>query len=85
MDSVDLDSSVPDWVIEHPELLSLFQELGIDYCCGGKSLGAACRGRGFSPHDVLARCESEVMDRPEKRLTYDELTDPNEQSAAEAS
>jgi hypothetical protein len=43
MDCVDLDSSVPDWLIEHPGLLALFQELGIDYCCGGKSLRTACR------------------------------------------
>jgi len=31
----DLDTAVPDWVIEHPETLSLFQNLEIDYCCGG--------------------------------------------------
>jgi hypothetical protein len=31
MYSVDLESSVTDWLIEHPGLLSLFQELGIDY------------------------------------------------------
>jgi DNA-binding MarR family transcriptional regulator len=44
----DLDMSAVDWVIEHPGLLSLFQELGIDYGCGGKSLRAACQERDLS-------------------------------------
>ena len=57
MDDVDLGSSVPDWLIEHPGLLPLFQELGIDYCCGGKSLETACREKGLSPQEVLARCD----------------------------
>jgi regulator of cell morphogenesis and NO signaling len=54
MDVVDLDSSVPDWLIEHPELLPLFRKLGIDYCCGGKSLDTACRERGLDPQILLA-------------------------------
>ena len=63
MDNVELDSSVPDWLIEHPRLLPLFQELGVDYTCGGKSLEAACRERGLSPYDVLRRC-SAYLDGP---------------------
>jgi iron-sulfur cluster repair protein YtfE (RIC family) len=59
MDVVDLDSSVPDWLIEHPKLLPLFRELGIDYCCGGKSLDTACRERGLDPRRVLAQCRSQ--------------------------
>jgi regulator of cell morphogenesis and NO signaling len=58
VENVDLDSSVPDWLIEYPVLLSLFCELGIDYCCGGKSLRTACQEQGLRPEDVLARCES---------------------------
>ena len=57
MSDVDLDSSVPDWLIEHPELHGLFEELGIDYSCGGKSLAAACRERGLNGDDVLKLCE----------------------------
>ena len=30
MSECDLDTSVPDWVIDHPETLAVFQELGID-------------------------------------------------------
>ena len=55
MTSYDLDTSVPDWGIEHPDTLTVFQQLGIDYCCGGKSLGYACRERGLDAEAVLAK------------------------------
>ena len=55
MSECDLDTAAPEWVIEHPETLALFQELGIDYCCGGKSLGYACRERGLDTTWVLSR------------------------------
>ena len=55
MSECDLDTSVPDWVIDNPETLSVFQELGIDTCCGGKSLGFACRQRGLDAEVVLAK------------------------------
>jgi regulator of cell morphogenesis and NO signaling len=55
MTSCDLDTSVPDWIIEHPQTLAMFQELGIDYSCGGKSLGYACRERGLDAEAVLAK------------------------------
>lgn len=51
----DRDSSVPDWLIEYPESLAVLQELGIDYCCGGKSLEYACRERGLETATVIAR------------------------------
>jgi iron-sulfur cluster repair protein YtfE (RIC family) len=51
----DLDTSVPDWVIEHPETLTVFQELGIDTSCGGKSLGFACRVQGLDEQAVLEK------------------------------
>jgi iron-sulfur cluster repair protein YtfE (RIC family) len=50
----DLDSAVPDWVIDHPESLAMFQELGIETCCGGKSLEYACRERGLDADLVLS-------------------------------
>ncbi|MBS0209440.1 MAG: DUF542 domain-containing protein [Planctomycetes bacterium] len=53
MTTCDLDTSVPDWVIEHPETWPCFQRLGIDYSCGGKSLAYACRERGLDAAMVL--------------------------------
>jgi regulator of cell morphogenesis and NO signaling len=55
MNECDLDTPVPDWVIEHPETLAVFQEFGIDYCCGGKSLRFACRQQGLDAEAVLAK------------------------------
>jgi iron-sulfur cluster repair protein YtfE (RIC family) len=55
MSDCDLDSSVPDWVIEHPETLVVFQELGIDTSCGGKSLGYACHQQGLDEEAILKR------------------------------
>lgn len=55
MTSCDLDTPVPDWIIEHLETLAMFQELGIDYCCGEKSLAYACRERDLDAAVVLAR------------------------------
>jgi len=37
-----LESSVVDWIIEHPETQTVFESLGIDCSCGGKSLAYAC-------------------------------------------
>jgi regulator of cell morphogenesis and NO signaling len=54
MSECDLDTPVPDWVIEHPDTLAVFKELGIDYFCGGKSLGFACRQRGLDPEFCYA-------------------------------
>lgn len=55
MTSCDLDTAVPDWVIEHPATLAIFQEFGIDYCCGGKSLAYACRQQGLDAQMILAK------------------------------
>lgn len=67
MNPVDLESSVPpDWLIEHPELLALFQALGIDCSCGGKSLARACQERNLSMGDVLLQCQRTIASpRPE--------------------
>jgi iron-sulfur cluster repair protein YtfE (RIC family) len=53
MTSCDLATSVPDWIIEHPETWAVFQKLGIDYSCGGKSLEYTCREQGLDATKVL--------------------------------
>jgi regulator of cell morphogenesis and NO signaling len=54
----ELELSVPDWLIEHPEALRRLEELGIDYHCGGKSLATACRERGLDPQQTLIDLKS---------------------------
>lgn len=75
MTECDLDTSVPDWVIEHPECLAIFVEFGIDYCCGGKSLAFACREQGLDQQVVLAavrqriECSSACPKGPESPIS----------------
>ena len=56
----DLETSVPDWLIEYPSLLRSLEQLGIDYSCGGKSLEAACREAGRDPHQVLEQLRAVI-------------------------
>ena len=59
----DLDSSIPDWLIEHPETSVVFERLGMDNSCAGKSLRYVCNQLGFSPPDVLRQLQ-QVLDPP---------------------
>jgi regulator of cell morphogenesis and NO signaling len=58
----DLEKSGPEWVIEHPKTLDVFRALGVDYCCGGKSLEHACREHGLDSEIVLAKLRSLIAD-----------------------
>jgi iron-sulfur cluster repair protein YtfE (RIC family) len=66
MTSGDLDTSVPDWVVEQPETLAVFQDWGIDYACGGTSPGYACRVRGPDPEVILATLLRRVGDEEQR-------------------
>lgn len=75
----DLDTAVPEWVIEHPESLSVFQELGIDYCCGGKSLAAACRERGLDTAMVMRKLKALIEDDGGVRDSSTQRVPPSEE------
>lgn len=51
----DLNTSIPDWIIEHPETSSVFAELELDTSCGGKSLEYVATRKGLEPRDVLEK------------------------------
>ena len=61
MSELDLDSSVVDWCIEHPETLPVFERWGIEYCCGGKSLAYACQQRELDPKAILIQLEQAIQ------------------------
>lgn len=53
------ERTVGQLVVERPSRARVFEQLGIDYCCGGKlPLADACRKRGLDPAMVLARLEA---------------------------
>jgi poly(ADP-ribose) glycohydrolase ARH3 len=49
----DLDASPVDWVIDQPSAAAIFDRLGIDYSCPGKSLEYQCQRLGLDGADVL--------------------------------
>lgn len=53
MSDCDLETSVPDWIIEHPETEVLFRQWGIDTSCGGKSLRYLCEQQHLEPLNIL--------------------------------
>lgn len=53
------ETTVGELVAERPDRARVFDQLGIDYCCGGReTLAAACAKRGLSPEAVLAELEN---------------------------
>jgi len=61
---IDPSRTVAELVLEQPSRARVFEELGVDYCCGGKSsLGEACAARGVDVEAALAALES-VADEP---------------------
>lgn len=55
---VSAEMTVSDLVVERPSRSRVFEELGIDYCCGGGvPLAEACAGAGLEPDEVLAELE----------------------------
>lgn len=53
------ESRIGDLVAARPALARVFEELRIDYCCGGKqSIAAAATSRGLEPSTVCALIEA---------------------------
>lgn len=53
------ETRIGDIVAARPALARLFEELRIDYCCGGKqTLAAASASRGLAPTTVVAMLEA---------------------------
>lgn len=60
-----MHETVGGLVAERPEWARVFEELGIDYCCGGRrTLREACEGRGLSLDAVLRRLAAADAERP---------------------
>jgi regulator of cell morphogenesis and NO signaling len=56
MTRISPERTVAELVVEAPGRSRVFEELGIDYCCGGRrSLASACAERGLDADAVAAR------------------------------
>lgn len=57
---------VRDIVRQYPSTVPIFEELGIDYCCGGgKTLENACRDRKLALDKVVSALTGALADGPE--------------------
>lgn len=55
MKTINLDTTVGEIVRATPARARIFENLGIDYCCGGKKpLAEVCRAKGLDPATVIA-------------------------------
>lgn len=78
MTTFQLDHTVGSIVRDHPAVSRLFEQVKVDYCCGGqKTLDEACRQRGIDPQSFLAQLEDYVAleTAPEVNLTDLTLTE----------
>ena len=58
-DKLTKEMTVGELVADNFDRAKVLDQLGIDYCCGGKAtLGEACEKRGLKPETVLAKLET---------------------------
>ncbi len=56
MNSIDTDRTVGELVAERPSNSRIFEDYGIDYCCGGKeSISRACARNGIPTDEILEK------------------------------
>lgn len=87
MTNLSLDTPVGQWVAQQPNTSRVFEDLRIDYCCGGATrLSQACADRQLDANQVLDRLVEATagsgVDRAERFLeaTLTELCDHVEQT-----
>lgn len=67
--NLDVTRTVRELAIEIPNATRTFENLGIDYCCGGsQSLSAACARANVPVEDVLQALKQESKPTPEQGL-----------------
>lgn len=65
------ESTIGQLVVERPDRARVFEELGIDYCCGGKqTLSDACRATGLKLPAVIA-----LLDAAKQKSSDEESRD----------
>lgn len=69
MSVLDINTTVGQLVTERPGRARVFEQFGIDYCCGGKKpLAEVCATRGLDPQAVMdALIAHEQQTGPEER------------------
>ncbi len=64
---IDPSTTLGDLVVRRPARATLFDRLGLDYCCGGaRTLAEACEQRGLDPHTVCVVVEASGHDADDR-------------------
>jgi len=63
----DMEETVRDVLVRHPETRPVFERFGVDYCCGGaRTLGKAAAEAGANPDELVqALGEAAGADKPQ--------------------
>lgn len=74
--TLDLNQTVGDVVRQGPHRARVFENLKIDYCCGGKvSLARACQKQGIDAAEVLRQLEAcDSADKQHELVDVDTMT-----------
>ena len=86
MSTFHIHDTVGSIVARRPALSRVFEQAGIDYCCGGKkSVEDACRTKGIDPNELIGRLEGAQLPGDEdmvdaSAMTLTELADHIEQT-----
>lgn len=78
---LEADKPIGQLAVENPASTAVFEQLGIDYCCGGqKSLSEACKDKGLNVQAVLesiraAAPHPQEPNRDWSKATMTELTE----------
>ncbi len=79
MTMIDPQMTLGELVDEYPTLAREFERRGLDYCCGGgRTLAAACAGRGLDPTATAAELAAAAGERQPadwSTMAVDELCD----------
>lgn len=68
MSTLNTNSTVAQWVSEYPQTACLFEELQIDYCCGGDvALHEACETKHLDANEIVRRLARAVADSQQER------------------
>jgi regulator of cell morphogenesis and NO signaling len=58
MSAISVQETVGEVAMRHPALLRVFEQAGVDYCCGGKkTLAEVCHDKGLDPQTFLTTLE----------------------------
>ncbi len=71
MTTLNLNSTLANWVIQYPRTATVFEALGLNYCCeGDETLEQACREQHLDPQQVVVKIEQIIAEHEDDSVTH---------------